>query len=38
MFCNVVCARAWSLILTVVCVMVGEVINSNELEGVEKTG
>jgi hypothetical protein len=33
-----VCARAWSLILTVVCVMVGELISNDELECVEKIG
>ena len=37
LICSVVCARARSVILTMVCVMVGELISNDELECVEKT-
>jgi len=34
--CSVVCAKAWSGILAVVCVMVGALVSNSELGCVEK--
>jgi len=34
--CSVVCARAWPVILAVVCVMVGALVSNSELGCVEK--